>query len=126
MITAGALVLLAGCRGDDGDGGAKATAADARPAQVSLALADGSADVSPAVPLEISVTDGELGEVTLVDEAGAEGPGAVAAGGPPRGPGGEPENPPGLRTPDKTTPPAGEKGEPEDEAAAYIPTPHPT
>jgi lipoprotein-anchoring transpeptidase ErfK/SrfK len=80
MITAGALVLLAGCRGDDGGGGSTATAADAPPAQVALALADGSADVSPAVPLEISVTDGKLGDVTLVDEAGAEVPGAVTAG----------------------------------------------
>ena len=35
-----------------------------RPAEVSLALADGSADVSPIAPLEISVTDGELAEVT--------------------------------------------------------------
>ena len=73
-------MLLAGCRGDDGGAGSAATAADAPPAQVALALADGSADVSPAVPLEISVTDGELGDVTLVDEAGAEVPGAVAAG----------------------------------------------
>src|SRR3954453_15738462 len=69
-----------GARGDGGGGGSTATAADAPPAQVALALADGSADVSPAVPLEISVTDRKLGEVTLVDEAGAEVPGAVAAG----------------------------------------------
>ena len=78
MITAGALVLLAGCSGDDG-GGSKAPVAHAPAAQVSLTLADGSADVSPIVPLEISVTEGELADVTLVDGAGAEVPGEVAA-----------------------------------------------
>ena len=78
MITAGALVLLAGCSGDDG-GGSKDPVAQAPAAQVSLTLADGSADVSPIVPLEISVTEGELADVTLVDGAGAEVPGEVAA-----------------------------------------------
>jgi lipoprotein-anchoring transpeptidase ErfK/SrfK len=77
MITAGALVLLAGCSGDDG-GGSKDPVAQAPAAQVSLTLADGSADVSPIVPLEISVTEGELADVTLVDGAGAEVPGEVA------------------------------------------------
>jgi lipoprotein-anchoring transpeptidase ErfK/SrfK len=78
MIAAGALVLLAGCSGDDG-GGSKDPVAQAPAAQVSLTLADGSADVSPIVPLEISVTEGELADVTLVDGAGAEVPGEVAA-----------------------------------------------
>jgi lipoprotein-anchoring transpeptidase ErfK/SrfK len=79
MITAGALVLLAGCNAkDSGGGGSKDAAADAPEAHVSLSLADGSADVSPVVPLEVSVTDGELDRVTLVDEAGAEISGAVA------------------------------------------------
>jgi lipoprotein-anchoring transpeptidase ErfK/SrfK len=77
MIAAGALVFLAGCGGDDA-GGARAQAADAAPAQVSLAVADGSADVSPVVPLEIAVTNGELGNVTVVDGEGTEVPGAVA------------------------------------------------
>jgi lipoprotein-anchoring transpeptidase ErfK/SrfK len=78
MIAAGALVFLAGCSGDDDAGGSQAQpSADAGPAEVALALADGSADVSPMAPLEIAVTDGELGEVTLVDGAGAAVPGAV-------------------------------------------------
>jgi lipoprotein-anchoring transpeptidase ErfK/SrfK len=77
VIAAGALVFLAGCRGDEA-GGSREAAADAAPAQVTLALADGSADVSPVVPLEIAVTGGELGEVTVVDDAGTEVPGSVA------------------------------------------------
>ncbi len=83
MITAGAMIFLAGCSGDDdaAGSGSGATASEAPAPQVSLALADGSADVSPVVPLEISVTDGELAEVTLVDGAGAAVPGAVAEGG---------------------------------------------
>ncbi|TFV81306.1 hypothetical protein E4P40_16290 [Blastococcus sp. CT_GayMR20] len=81
MIAAGALVFLAGCSGDDAGGsgsGEPSSPAAAEPAQVSLALADGSADVSPVVPLEISVTDGELAEVTLVDGAGTAVSGTLA------------------------------------------------
>src|SRR3954447_4136965 len=79
IIAAGALVFLAGCSGDDRSGSGSGSAADAAaPAEVSLALADGSADVSPVTPLEIAVKDGELGDVTVVDDAGTSVPGAVA------------------------------------------------
>jgi lipoprotein-anchoring transpeptidase ErfK/SrfK len=44
---------------------------------VTVAPTDGAADVSPVEPLEISVTDGELAEVTVVDGAGAAVTGAV-------------------------------------------------
>jgi lipoprotein-anchoring transpeptidase ErfK/SrfK len=77
MIAAGALVFLAGCSGDD-TGGSRDQAADVAPARVSLAVADGSADVSPVVALEIAVTDGELADVKVVDGDGAEVAGAVA------------------------------------------------
>src|SRR3978361_987591 len=78
IIAAGALVFLAGCSGDEGGGSGSGGKADAAaPAHVSLALADGSADVSPATPLEVAVTDGKLGKVTVVDGAGTEVPGAV-------------------------------------------------
>jgi lipoprotein-anchoring transpeptidase ErfK/SrfK len=77
MIAAGALVFLAGCQGSD-SGGSKSAADDAAPAQVSLAVADGSTDVSPMVPLEIAVTDGDLGDVKVVDADGAEVAGTVA------------------------------------------------
>jgi lipoprotein-anchoring transpeptidase ErfK/SrfK len=70
-------VFLAGCQGDD-SGGSQKAAADAAPAQVSLAVADGSTDVSPVVPLEIAVTDGKLGDVKVVDADGAEVAGTVA------------------------------------------------
>jgi lipoprotein-anchoring transpeptidase ErfK/SrfK len=77
MIAAGALVFLAGCSGDD-TGGSTEPAAAAPAAQVALAVPDGSADVSPLVPLEVTVTDGELGDVTVTDGAGTEVPGTVA------------------------------------------------
>jgi lipoprotein-anchoring transpeptidase ErfK/SrfK len=78
MIATGALVFLAGCGNDEGGAGSREPAADAPPAEISLAVADGAVDVSPVVPLEIAVTDGELGEVTLVDASGGAVPGAVA------------------------------------------------
>jgi lipoprotein-anchoring transpeptidase ErfK/SrfK len=80
MITAGAMILLAGCSGSDdprASTDAGTTAAEVPAAEVSLALADGAADVSPVVPLEISVPEGELDEVTLVDAAGTAVAGAV-------------------------------------------------
>ncbi|RBY95732.1 hypothetical protein DQ237_11220 [Blastococcus sp. TF02-8] len=76
MIAAGTLVLLAGCTGDD-SGSSGGPKADATPATVELAVADGSADVSPVVPLEISVDGGELEKVTVTDADGAAVPGAV-------------------------------------------------
>ena len=77
VIAAGALLFLAGCSGDDAKS-ADPTAEDAAPASVTLAPADGATDVSPVDPLEISVTDGELAEVTVVDGDGTTVPGAVA------------------------------------------------
>jgi lipoprotein-anchoring transpeptidase ErfK/SrfK len=82
LVTAAALVLLAGCQGGGGDSAAAAavapTTAEARPVVVEVSPADGAVDVSPTVPLEISVTDGELTGVRVVDGAGAEVPGSVA------------------------------------------------
>jgi lipoprotein-anchoring transpeptidase ErfK/SrfK len=79
---AGAVLLLAGCQGDDGgsSGSAASSSSSAAPpdAQVSLSVADGSADVSPVVPLEITVTDGDLGDVTVTDDAGTPVAGSVA------------------------------------------------
>lgn len=75
----GSLVFLAGCSGsDDGGGGSGGTSAEAAPAEVTVAPADGTGDVSPIAPVEISVTKGELGDVSVVDGAGAAVPGDVA------------------------------------------------
>ena len=74
------LVFLAGCSGDEAGGSTtkEPTTADVAPPQVGLAVADGSVDVSPVVPLEIAVTDGELGEASVVDGDGAEVPGSLS------------------------------------------------
>ncbi|MGY1686425.1 Ig-like domain-containing protein [Geodermatophilus sp. SYSU D00867] len=89
LVTAGALVLLSGCQGGDDGASASAsssasspapTSADAAPAQLQLAPADGAVDVAPADPVEISVTDGDLADVTVTDRAGADVPGQVADG----------------------------------------------
>ena len=79
LVTATALALLAGCQGS-GQGGTAAapTTAEASPATVEVSPVDGATDLSPTVPVEISVTDGELTQVDVVDGAGAEVPGAVA------------------------------------------------
>ncbi|RBY75766.1 hypothetical protein DQ238_19015 [Geodermatophilus sp. TF02-6] len=79
MLTAGALALLAGCQGHGGDGRAAGFATgQGAAASMTVAPADGSTDVSPTVPLEISVTDGELAGVTVVDGAGTPVAGTVA------------------------------------------------
>ncbi|WP_456587530.1 L,D-transpeptidase [Blastococcus sp. SYSU DS1021] len=77
MIAAGALVALAGCSGSDAGAAGEPTAA-AEPATVELAVADGAVDLSPVVPLEISVSGGELAEVAVTDATGAPVPGVVA------------------------------------------------
>ena len=66
------LVFLAGCSGDEAGGSKQPVAEPAAPAEVTFAVADGAADVSPAVPLEISVIDGELTGASVVDADGAE------------------------------------------------------
>jgi lipoprotein-anchoring transpeptidase ErfK/SrfK len=70
---AASLGLLAGCQGSgsDASGGSKAAEPSSPPAQLALSLADGAADVPPTTPLEVSVTGGELGDVTVTDSSGA-------------------------------------------------------
>ena len=80
MLVAASLAVLAGCTGSsDSDGsGGSAAAESAAPAQLALSLADGSVDVSPTTPLQLSVTGGEVDDVTVADAAGTEVPGSVA------------------------------------------------
>jgi lipoprotein-anchoring transpeptidase ErfK/SrfK len=81
-IAAGALVLLTGCNADDkgGTSAQETSAEQVAPAKVTLTPADGAADVAPSTPLEITVADGELGDVTVVDAAGTSVPGKVEDG----------------------------------------------
>lgn len=76
VLAAGSLVFLAGCSGSDGGSDGKDAAA--APAELTVAPADGTGDVPPIAPLEISVTEGELAEVSVVDGAGAPVAGDVA------------------------------------------------
>ncbi|WP_328727095.1 Ig-like domain-containing protein [Goekera deserti] len=82
VFTAGAVLLLAGCQGDTSDGAEAApstsSAPAASPAEVSVTPTDGTADVAPTVPLEITVAGGELTSATLTDAAGARIDGAAA------------------------------------------------
>ncbi len=78
MLAVGSLVFLAGCGGNDGGGGSDGSRAEVAPAELVLSPTDGAADVSPIAPLEISVTEGELAEVTVVDGKGGSVEGEVA------------------------------------------------
>ncbi len=68
-----ALVLLAGCNGDGGSGAGPTAAAtsSAPPAQVLVTPSDGTKDVPPSTPVEVAVTGGDLGTVTVTDDSGA-------------------------------------------------------
>lgn len=74
------MLLLAGCQHDGGSAGGSAApgSGEAPAAQVSLSLADGAEDVSPVVPLEITVTGGDLKDVTVTDADGTAVAGSVA------------------------------------------------
>jgi lipoprotein-anchoring transpeptidase ErfK/SrfK len=77
VLAAGTLVFLAGCTGGDDGDGAGGTTASTPPAKVLLEPSDGTADVAPLTPLEITVHDGELADVTVVDDTGAPVEGAL-------------------------------------------------
>ena len=78
VIAAGALALLTACNGDHATAsGHSSNSAAGTPAHVTVAPADGTADVSPTVPLEISVTGGTLGAVSVVDSGGDSVSGAL-------------------------------------------------
>ncbi|SDF17233.1 peptidoglycan transpeptidase precursor, ErfK-YbiS-YhnG family [Blastococcus aurantiacus] len=77
VLALGTLVFLAGCSGDDGEGSGSSAAA-VPPAKVTVAPSEGAVDVGPLTPLEISVVNGELAEVTLVDGTGAPVEGEIA------------------------------------------------
>jgi lipoprotein-anchoring transpeptidase ErfK/SrfK len=80
VFIAASLALLAGCQdpaSSDAADGTPAPQTSAAPAQLALSLADGAVDVSPTTPVGVRVTDGDLGDVTVTDGAGAVVPGSV-------------------------------------------------
>src|SRR3954468_8798191 len=79
VVIAVLLALLAGCQGSSGSDDASAEAAEpsAAPAALSLSVADGSVDLPPATPVSVTVSSGELGDVTVTDAAGASVPGTL-------------------------------------------------
>jgi lipoprotein-anchoring transpeptidase ErfK/SrfK len=80
VLIAASLALLVGCTGSSSDdaSGSAAPKSSSAPAQLALSLADGAVDVPPSTPLEVTVSGGELGEVTVADSTGAEVAGSVA------------------------------------------------
>ncbi|QXG75419.1 L,D-transpeptidase family protein [Modestobacter sp. L9-4] len=86
VLAVAVLALVAGCTGGSteaaGAPGSTTSSASsapaAPPAQLALSIADGAADVSPAEPLEVDVTDGRLDDVEVTDGSGAAVAGEVA------------------------------------------------
>jgi lipoprotein-anchoring transpeptidase ErfK/SrfK len=79
VLIAGSLALLAGCQGSAGAAaGGSGSPAESSPAEVAISVADGSVDVSPTTPLEVTVTGGELGGVTVADSHGSPVAGTAA------------------------------------------------
>jgi lipoprotein-anchoring transpeptidase ErfK/SrfK len=82
LVIAALLALLVGCSGSSSDasrgaGDSGSPAPSAPQAQLALSLADGAVDVSPATPLELTVSGGDLGEVTVTDSSGTQVAGEV-------------------------------------------------
>ena len=78
-ISAMALASLTACNGDGGPAAAKSSSAAALPvAKVTFAVANNAKDVSPTVPLELTVADGTLDSVAVTAKDGTTVAGAVA------------------------------------------------
>ena len=85
VVAAGVLGLLAGCNngspaasGGSATGSAGSSSVAAAPATVAVTPADGAEDLSPATPVRIGVSGGELAGVTVVTAAGETVPGTVS------------------------------------------------
>jgi len=83
VLGVAALALLTGCQSSTAGGGGSAasgSAASVPPATVQVTPADGTGDVSPAVPVQVAVAGGDLGKVSVTDAtSGAPVEGTVAA-----------------------------------------------
>jgi lipoprotein-anchoring transpeptidase ErfK/SrfK len=79
VLIVGVLALLTGCSGSSSGGSAGSAAqASSSPAQVALTPADGSVDLPPGTPVQVTVTDGDLRDVTVAAADGAAVSGEVA------------------------------------------------
>ena len=76
-ISAMALVSVTACNGGGGKTAAQSSAAAVPPAAVTVAVKNGTTDVSPTVPLEIEVTGGKLAGVTVAAKDGTAVTGTV-------------------------------------------------
>ena len=82
-----AVLTLGACSGNDSGGttpAGQSTSADAQhagasPAKVSVQPGDGAADVAPADPVQVTVSDGELQTVTLTNPDGKQVAGELSA-----------------------------------------------
>jgi lipoprotein-anchoring transpeptidase ErfK/SrfK len=79
VLIVGVLALLTGCRGSSSEGsGGSAAQESSPPAQVVLTPADRSVDLSPTTPVQVAVTDGTLGKVTVAAADGTQVSGKLA------------------------------------------------
>jgi lipoprotein-anchoring transpeptidase ErfK/SrfK len=79
VLVVGMLTLLAGCTGASSkESGSPAAQESSSPAQVVLTPADGSVDLPPTTPLQVTVTDGQLDKVTVASANGTTVAGDVA------------------------------------------------
>lgn len=75
------MLLISGCGSPGSSGGANDSSGgqdQATSAKVSFEPGDGSSDVNPKTPIQVSVRNGTLGEVTLTNEEGDEVSGELA------------------------------------------------
>jgi lipoprotein-anchoring transpeptidase ErfK/SrfK len=79
VLIVGVLVLLTGCTGTSSDkSGGSAAQESSPPAQVVLTPADGSVDLPPGTPVQVTVADGDLRDVTVAAADGTQVSGEVA------------------------------------------------
>ena len=77
VLIAASLALLAGCTGSSSDApGDAAPKSSSTPAQLAPEPGRRRGRRRPEHPVQVSVTNGELGDVTVADSAGAEVPAA--------------------------------------------------
>ncbi|WP_432541118.1 L,D-transpeptidase [Kineococcus sp. SYSU DK002] len=78
LLTAAAAPAVAGCQSKSGaEGTTPASTPDAAPARITVSPANAALDVRPDAPVTVTVTDGELTEVTVTAADGTTVPGTL-------------------------------------------------